>query len=73
MNCDTARKTTDESLVKKIINMWPVINPAQPKMIGVLMPNLVARRGPTKLNIINANPPGKTMSDVVIASWPAMP
>ncbi|MBQ7927545.1 MAG: hypothetical protein IJ287_02195 [Methanobrevibacter sp.] len=59
MNCDTARKITVESRVKKIINMCPVINPAHPKMIGVLMPNLVARRGPTKLKIINASPPGK--------------
>ena len=68
MNCDTARKTTDESLVKNIINMCPIINPVHPKKIGVLMPNLVARSGPTKLKMINATPPGKTISDVVIAS-----
>ena len=73
MNCETARKITEESLVKNTMNIWPIINPAHPRMIGTLMLNLVARRGPTKLKMINATPPGKTMSDVVMASWPAMP
>ena len=73
MNCEAARKITDESLVKNIMNMCPIINPAQPRIIGVFIPNRVARSGPTKLNMINATPPGKTISEVVIASWPAIP
>ena len=56
MNCEAARKITDESLVKNIMNMCPIINPAQPRIIGVFIPNRVARSGPTKLNMINATP-----------------